>query len=95
MSLESIEKELKSIKLILILFLLTAMFNWAQGDEDEGLQLMLSGAIMLAGASALQSGRINWPRTAKLASYSGAAIVFLGLALMLFSAVVPLISIFV
>lgn len=102
MNLESIEKELKAIKMIIGMFFLLFVFIWADSRASVetwpvnffgGVRLMVVGVLMYTGSSALEH-RVKWPRMQKLVAYLGLATTWIGLALILISAVVSAIYIF-
>ena len=99
MNLESIEKELKKIKLLVCLLLAFSLFVWTGYgplQDDAGfLHIMTIGLVVYVGSSSLQFSRFQFPRFQKFSAYAGFGIMCTGFALFTLAEVVSLISIFI
>ncbi len=92
MSLESIEKELKSIKLLIILVSASVLFFWTDGLSTK---ILMFGVLLILYSSAPLSTRLHSPRFQKFCAYAGIAFFWIGFAIFVVDSATSLVSIIV
>ncbi len=104
-SLESIEKELKSIKSLVGILMALVIMYWAEDMSDQadvfwlesfyqGLIATLFGLVTVNASEFFHNSRNQRPRTRKLLRYSGIGIFYVGFAILIVAGVVGIIGMF-